>query len=352
MSVVPMTRPLVFDLPMGLPRPRGPVSAALLAELALPPTSRSCLGADLNWSGSVADAPTDDDLQLALFLAYELHYRGLAGVDPEWEWQPELISVRWDWEQAVLAGMVADVEIPTNPGARSALGTAEQLTALAASDTGPSASKFLMQSASREQFEEFLIHRSIYHLKEADPHSWAIPRLSGSVKAALITIQADEYGLGRLDSMHAQLFRRLMFDYGLDTRYGHYLDTVPGVTLLSSNLITLFGLHRRWRGALVGHLAMFEMTSSVPNARYARGHRRLGGSDLGARFFDEHVVADAVHEQIAAHELAAGLVAQEPRLAGDVIFGARCAQWADEQFAAYAVPRWQAGLTTLRSEPS
>ena len=80
---------------------------------------------------------------------------------------------------------------------------------------------------------------------------------------------------------------------------------VPGVTLLTSNLISMFGLNRRFRGALVGHLAMFEMTSSVPNSRYACGHRRLG-SEGAARFFDEHVVADAVHEQIAAYDLAGG----------------------------------------------
>ena len=87
------------------------------------------------------------------------------------------------------------------------------------------------------------------------------------------------------------------------------------MTLLATNVISMFGLHRRWRGALVGHLAMFEMTSSVPNARYARGHRRLGGGEEAALFFDEHVVADSVHDQIALHELAGGLAAHEPQLA-------------------------------------
>ena len=40
--------------------------------------------------------------------------------------------------------------------------------------------------------------------------------------------------------------------------------------------MSLFGLHRRLRGALVGHLAAFEMTSSIPNRRYGDGLRRLG----------------------------------------------------------------------------
>ena len=51
---------------------------------------------------------------------------------------------------------------------------------------------------------------------------------------------------------------------GLDATYGAYLDQIPGVTLATVNLMSLFGLHRRLRGAIVGHLALFEMTSSVP----------------------------------------------------------------------------------------
>ncbi|MGI3780570.1 MAG: iron-containing redox enzyme family protein, partial [Janthinobacterium lividum] len=223
------------------------------------------------------------------------------------------------------------------------------LTALAEADSEPSLSKFLMRHADAAQLVEFLTHRSLYHLKEADPHSWAIPRLSGAVKGALVTIQADEYGGGVPTAMHAQLFRDLLGDWGLETAYGHYLDQVPGVTLLSTNLISFFGLHRRWRGALVGHLAAFEMSSSVPNARYARAHRRLGGSEEAARFFDEHVVADAVHEQIALHDLAAGLVRVEPALAGDVLFGARCAAYTDTLVAEHLLSRWTTGRSSLRT---
>ena len=205
-----------------------------------------------------------------------------------------------------------------------------------------------MRRATAEQFREFLVHRSLYHLKEADPHSWAIPRLSGRVKNALVTIQADEYGSGVASAMHAQLFRALLVDWRLDATYGAYLDRVPAVTLLATNLISLLGLHRRWRGALVGHLAAFEMSSSTPNARYARAHRRLGGGEEAARFFDEHVVADAVHEQIALHDLAVGLVRAEPALAGDVVFGARCAAYVDSLFATHAIGAWEAGASSLR----
>ena len=346
----------LHDGPAPLPAPRGPLSAALLSTLQRPST-RSVDLRHLLWEGSAAEACTDDDLQLSLWLAYELHYRGLAGVDEGWEWHPELLWARARWEDQLVAGLELAVPREAPPGATDpTTGAALDpvgdvvagLTALAEADGEPSLSKFLMRQATADQFREFLTHRSLYHLKEADPHSWAIPRLSGAVKGALITIQADEYGGGVPAAMHAQLFRALMAGWGLGTTYAQLLDRVPGVTLLGTNLISFFGLHRRWRGALVGHLTAFEMSSSVPNARYARGHRRLGGSEEAARFFDEHVVADAVHEQIALHDLAAGLVRAEPALAGDVLFGARCAAYADQVVAEHLVGAWSAGVSSLR----
>jgi hypothetical protein len=164
----------------------------------------------------------------------------------------------------------------------------------------------------------------------------------------MVTIQADEYGGGATAMMHAQLFRQLMLGWDLNDRYGHYLDYVPGLTLMATNVISMFGLHRRWRGALVGHLALFEMTSSVPNARYARGHRRLGGAEEAARFFDEHVVADSVHDQIALHQLAGALAVAEPQLSKDIIFGAGCAAYADRALADHVLLSWVAGATSLR----
>ena len=87
--------------------------------------------------------------------------------------------------------------------------------------------------------------------------------------------------------------------------------------------MSLFGLHRRWRGAIVGHLALFEMTSSMPNRRYAAGLRRLGFDDERAATSSTSTsTADAVHEPIAAVDLAGGLARQEPELAADILWGA------------------------------
>jgi hypothetical protein len=113
------------------------------------------------------------------------------------------------------------------------------------------------------------------------------------------------------------------------------------------NLMSLLGLHRRWRGALVGHLALFEMSSSVPNRRYGGGLRRLGYDRETTDFFDEHVTADAVHEAIAAVDLAGGLVRQDPALAADVIWGARALVELEGRFARRLLDAWAQGRSSL-----
>ena len=123
------------------------------------------------------------------------------------------------------------------------------------------------------------------------------------------------------------------------------------MTLATVNLMSLFGLHRRLRGAIVGHLALFEMTSSVPNRRYATGLRRLGYGEDACLFFDVHVVADAVHESVAAVDLAGGLAAQDPRAGRRRPVGrdARCSA-IDGRWARHMIGAWERGASSLRPE--
>ena len=147
--------------------------------------------------------------------------------------------------------------------------------------------------------------------------------------------------------MHATMFGVTMRELGLDARYGAYLDLLPAVTLATVNLMSLFGLHRRWRGAIVGHLAAFEMTSTLPNRRYANGLRRLGFGPPATDFYDEHVEADAVHENVAANDLAGSLASEGPAMAADVLFGARALLAADRAFAAHLLDSWARGESSL-----
>ena len=72
----------------------------------------------------------------------------------------------------------------------------------------------------------------------------------------------------------------------------------------------------------MGHLTAVEMTSSEPSRRYSAGLRRLGFGERTTVFYDEHVEADAVHEQIASVDMCGSLVAEQPDLLPDVLFGA------------------------------
>jgi hypothetical protein len=223
----------------------------------------------------------------------------------------------------------------------------ETIFELVADDPDSGLSRFLASSADLEQFREFLCHRSAYQLKEADPHTFGIPRIRGAAKAAMVEIQADEYGGGDPARMHSTLFARTMRCLNLDTSYGAYVPDLPATTLATVNLISLFGLRRRWRGALVGHLAAFEVGSPEPNRRYANGLRRLGFGPSATEFFDEHVEADSVHENLAAYDLAGGLARDEPALVEDILFGVRSLLHCERRFAAHLLDRWREGTSSL-----
>jgi hypothetical protein len=293
----------------------------------------------------VEDPLGDDDLQLALYLCFELHYRSFPNVDPAWEWDPTLLAVRAVLERTFFDSLEAELG-PGDPVDPTTVG--EELFRLESEDDGVSLSRHLEVAAGIEEFREFVVHRSFYQLKESDPHSWAIPRLDGPAKSALLEVQADEYGGGRPERMHSKLFARTMRALGLDDRENHYLAQAPGTSLATVNLMSAAGLRRSRRGAIVGHLAMFEMTSALPNRRYGNALRRLGFGEEATDFYDEHVEADAVHENIAAYDLAGGLARQEPELAADILFGARALLLLEDRAARHLLEAWEEGRTSLR----
>jgi hypothetical protein len=322
-----------------LPSPRGPLSGHVLGALARPP------GAGLPPAPRLGDDPlTGDDLHLALYCCYELHYRGFDGVDPDWEWDPGLLGFRAVLEQAFEAALRAEAD-RSDAVAPADLGA--WLRRFIAEADGPSLSARIGDSGTLEELREFAVHRSAYQLKEADPHTFAIPRVWGGAKSALVEIQADEYGGGRPGQSHAELFAATMRALGLDDRYGAYVDVLPGVTLATCNLVSLFGLHRRLRGALIGHLAVFEMTSVGPMARYAAALRRLGLDDRAAAFYDVHVVADEHHQVLASGPMVGSFAADEPGLVPDVQFGACALPAVEGRFARHLLDSWDGHRSSL-----
>ncbi|MCD0449158.1 iron-containing redox enzyme family protein [Actinocorallia sp. API 0066] len=323
----------VLDGSARLPRPRGPVSAAVVTALRAP------AGTPVRAPAHPAD-PLGDDAQLALYTCYELHYRGFADADPRWEWDPGLLRLRRDLEDSFLRELRAAV--PQGDDVEAALSPL-----LAEDPAARGVSHFLRDEGTWTRLREYLVHRSVYHLKEADPHAWVIPRLQGQAKASLVAVEYDEFGAGVAERAHSRLYADLMTDAGLDASYLRYLDVVPAPALAIVNMMSLFGLHRALRAAMVGHFAAAEITTAPSARRMAEALTRLGASPRALVFHTEHVEADAVHEQVLRRDVIGDLLAREPELAADVVFGVRATGWLEDRLEAHLLGAWREGRTSL-----
>lgn len=325
-----------------LPTARGPISAAVIDILATAPggsIAASCSGDGLR----VAD-PLGDDVQLALLLCYELHYMSFPGIDPEWEWNPDLLRIRGRLERTLLDELRERVQ--------SAVGAAEALDAIDnAPVCGRSVGDHLLDSGTWEQAREYFVHRSIYQLKESDPYAWVIPRLRGAAKAALVAVEFDEFGAGRGERVHAHLYERLLDAAQLDAGYMAYLDAVPGSTLLAANVATLFGLRRSLRGAAIGHFAFTELTTGPGARKLERALDRMGAPDPCIEFYTEHVEADAVHEQVLRRDVVAPLLAECPEIDAEVAFGVAVAGFVEDAMAEDILACWDQNRSSLLRRP-
>ncbi|MEU3726859.1 iron-containing redox enzyme family protein [Streptomyces sp. NPDC031705] len=320
---------------------RGPLSRAVVDAL------REGRAPALGTTAVLKADPWGEDLHLALYLLYELHYRGFAGVDDTLEWDPALLGLRRALEDRFLHALRT-----ATAGAPETVEAAFGPLLVEPVDLSGSLSHYLETEGELWQLREYAALRSLYHLKEADPHAWVIPRLTGRAKAAMVAIEYDEFGAGHPGRIHARLFADLMDDLGLETAYGHYLEQAPAPLLATVNLMSLFGLHRALRGALVGHFACVEVTSSPGSRRLAKAMRRCGAGPAAEHFYAEHVEADAVHEQVVRHEVIGGLLADEPALEPDVAFGCAATILLEDRLAAHIRTAWEDGRSALRGAPA
>lgn len=275
--------------------------------------------------------PRSDDFQITLWVLQELGYRPIEGVAAEWECERSVVELRGQLEAAQEAEL------------------RDECAGFEAVD-GPALSAWMEEHGTLEHMREFVAHRAPYQLKEADPHSFAIPRLAaGRAKSALLKIQLDEYGNGELGESHQELFTETMDALGVALD----IDTIPAVTLRTNTVLNMFGGQRRLLPALLGHLAVFETTSVEPMARYAQTLRVLLPSDEGtraARFYDVHVAADAFHGRIAMDEMVAGFIEQYPEEAADVAFGGLAVTLVESELTRHLIACWESGRSSLRTD--
>ncbi|GAA5064581.1 iron-containing redox enzyme family protein [Nocardia callitridis] len=324
--------PAASDSPM-LPNPRGELSALVLGMLREELPAGSAL---LDLAGV---DPYGDDLQVALHLCYELHYHGYAGVSAEWEWAPELLRVRASLERHFLDALRREVT--------GGADVDDEMGELLAPSDGGGVGDYLRDEGGWTQVLEYFVHRSMYHHKEADPYVWAIPRLSGQAKASLVAVEFDEFGGGHAERVHARLYADLLHAAGLDDGYLHYFDSVPAPMLAIVNMMSLFGLHRNLRGALVGHFATVEITSPPASRQLVEILEKFGAAPECIRFYTEHVEADAVHEQVMRRDVIADMLAREPELAESMVLGIQVTNLLEDRLASHLLESWQSGLSSL-----
>lgn len=329
---------------MRLPKSRGPLSVEVFDRLAEAPHH-------MPPDAAVREADADD-AALTLWALHELAYRGFEDVEDDAEWEPEVLRVRRLLERDLEGRLRERWEAHRAEHDGDGQGDGDRagdvgsaLFAMAEAFEGPSMARFVQTRADVEQVRELLRLKSVYHLKESDPVSWLLPRLPVVAKAALAEVQYDEYGAGDAGRLHHQLFAVGLEGAGLRSEYGAYVDEAPVEVLEQNNAVSMFGLHRRLRGAAAGHLAAFEATSSVPSRRWAQGLERVGLGEAIAAYYREHVEADSVHDQLAARFVCGGLVAAEPDTRDDVFFGAFTCLDLEARFARAQFERWDAEAT-------
>jgi len=325
-----------------IPHPRGPLSDTVIDLLSeyVPYSHLTRI------ESSIYDTdPFGLDLHLALYVCYELHYRGFAGVDPRWEWDPALLHLRRRLEDAFLEAVRAQVgELDYQDSVAAELA---QLSTEPAGGAG-GLTAFLRDKGTWEQMREYFVHRSLYHLKEGDPHAWVIPRITGQAKASFVAVEFDEFGGGRGARLHQQLFADLLRAADLDATYLGYINSIEAPTLAAVNLMSMLGLHRQLRGAAIGHFAATEITSPPGSQRMVDALNRMGAAPQCVAFYAEHVEADAVHEQVVRTDVVGDLIAREPHLAADVVFGIRAFNLVEDRLADHMLTAWQADQSSLR----
>ena len=132
-------------------RPAARSPEALLAALARDPHTLAATDAPIP-----ADPLSDEDLQLALYLCYELHYRGLPGVSDEWEWEPSLLALRRQLEARFEAGLLDALGAPEAEVAAEDMDVA--LRAVEAADEAPSLSRYLERDGTHAR--DARVHRA------------------------------------------------------------------------------------------------------------------------------------------------------------------------------------------------
>jgi hypothetical protein len=309
-----------------LPSAVGPVSGALLDHLACRAPRRHYVPVE----APVGDTrPYGHDLQLALYVSYELHHRGFADVDPRWEWDPGVLQFRARLEEAFGTALREDV------GDVSACTAADEIRRVCTRSSA--LAEHLRERGTWAQMREYFVHRSVHRLKTDDAGAWATYAMTPAEFAQSVAGAPQRSSRGR--------FADVLSAAGLDDSYLHYLGEVTPEALALVNMMSMFGLHRNLRGAATGQVVATTITIRRASAGLRDALLRLGASQPCVQFYrDQAGTADGSPRG----ESVGALLEREPELEPDVVLGIRAFGLLEERFASRLLTCWADGRSSLR----
>ena len=262
--------------------------------------------------------PYGRDLQLALYVSYELHHRGFAGVDRRWEWDPGVLQLRARLEEAfgtALRDGVGDV---------SPCKAVDEIPRLC-TQVSPLA-EYLREHGTWAQMREYFVQRSVYRLRTDDART----------AEAITPAKFGESSLGGADHAPRRRFADVLRAAGLEASYLHYLDDASAEALAMVNMMSMFGLHGNLRGAASGQMLATRITVRSASAGLVDALVRLGAPQACVQFYRDNVRTGLK----ARCETVGMLLDAEPELEPEVVLGIRAFELLEGRLTTRLLASW------------
>jgi hypothetical protein len=216
-----------------------------------------------------------------------IHNRSLPNTDR----YAQIEQIEQDWIIPKVAALTAST--PSISSRAEWVAALEGL--LAGEREGTSASRYLADEASRDQFTYVVREFALDGLTEAQNFFPIISRLPIRAQMAVMRVLIDEFGCGNLQQAHSQLYRNLLTELGLPLDLDHYLDHTSDEIYAFLNVFYWLTQRAPDVEYFLGALAYLE--ASIPDAfiYQVRACERLGITQ--GRYYSEHVHIDDFHRK-------------------------------------------------------
>lgn len=150
----------------------------------------------------------------------------------------------------------------------------------------------------------YLLHKASDFLTEGSAMPKSLCGNAGEIHMSLMKIFMDEYGSGNMDRKHSSLFKRSMLSAGLsDKPHSYHEDYLPASLMMTNYFHYVCDTPEhffRYLGALY-----FAEATTVEFFTKLRDNFRRNDPEgkLDLEYFEEHIVVDQVHRDIALQEL-------------------------------------------------